>query len=127
GYWSIAVPLMFMGWGLPFFFIPTTGLALASVEPREMDNAAGLMNFLRTLSGAAAVSLVNTEWENATTRNHAELVGLTDRSGEVLQGLEASGMMPEAALRALDGMVTSQSVMLATNQVMLVIAVCFVF
>ncbi len=127
GYWSIAVPLMFMGWGLPFFFIPTTGLALASVEPREMDNAAGLMNFLRTLSGAAAVSLVNTGWENATTRNHAELVGLTDRTGEVLHGLEASGMAPEAALRALDGIVTGQSVMLATNQVMLVIAVCFVF
>lgn len=127
GYWSIAVPLMFMGWGLPFFFIPTTGLALASVEPREMDNAAGLMNFLRTLSGAAAVSVVNTEWENATTRHHAELVGLTDRTGEVLQGLQASGMPPEAALRALDGIVTGQSVMLATNQIMLAIAVCFVF
>ena len=127
GYWSIAVPLMLMGWGLPFFFIPTTGLALASVEPREMDNAAGLMNFLRTLSGAAAVSLVNTQWENATTRNHAELVGLTDRSGEVLQGLQGSGMAPEAALRALDGIVTGQSVMLATNQIMLAIAVCFVF
>jgi MFS transporter, DHA2 family, multidrug resistance protein len=127
GYWDIAIPLMLMGWGLPFFFIPTTGLALASVEPREMDNAAGLMNFLRTLSGAAAVSLVNTEWENATTRNHAELVGLTDRSGEVLHGFEASGMSSEAALRALDNVVTSQSVMLATNQIMMAIAVCFVF
>lgn len=66
GYWDIALP-MFMGFGLPFFFIPTTGLALASVEPHEMDNAAGLMNFLRTLSGAAAVSVVNTAWENGTT------------------------------------------------------------
>ncbi|MDH1702794.1 DHA2 family efflux MFS transporter permease subunit [Comamonas terrigena] len=126
GYWDIALPLMFMGFGLPFFFIPTTGLALASVEPQEMDNAAGLMNFLRTLSGAAAVSLVNTAWEDGTTRQHAELVGLTDRSGEVLQGLKASGMSPDAALSALDQLLTSQSVMLATNQIMFTIAICFV-
>jgi len=126
GYWDIALPLMFMGFGLPFFFIPTTGLALASVEPQEMDNAAGLMNFLRTLSGAAAVSLVNTAWEDGTTRQHAELVGLTDRSGEVLQGLKASGMSPDAALSALDQLLTSQSVMLATNEIMFTIAICFV-
>lgn len=126
GYWDIALPLMFMGFGLPFFFIPTTGLALASVEAQEMDNAAGLMNFLRTLSGAAAVSLVNTAWEDGTTRQHAELVGLTDRSGEVLQGLKASGMSPDAALAALDQLLTSQSVMLATNQIMFTIAICFV-
>lgn len=126
GYWDIALPLMFMGFGLPFFFIPTTGLALASVEMHEMDNAAGLMNFLRTLSGAAAVSLVNTAWEDGTTRQHAELVGLTDRTGEVLQGLKATGMSPDAALAALDQLVTSQSVMLATNQIMFIIAICFV-
>ena len=126
GYWDIALPLMFMGFGLPLFFIPTTGLALASVEPQEMDNAAGLMNFLRTLSGAAAVSLVNTAWEDGTTRQHAELVGLTDRSGEVLQGLRASGLSPDAALSALDQLLTSQSGMLATNQIMFTIAICFV-
>ncbi|MEN2429176.1 DHA2 family efflux MFS transporter permease subunit [Comamonas sp. F1-6] len=126
GYWDIALPLMFMGLGLPFFFIPTTGLALASVEPQEMDNAAGLMNFLRTLSGAAAVSVVNTAWENGTTRKHADLVGLSDASGEVLHGLQQSGMSPDAALSALDQLITSQSVMLATNQIMFIIAGGFV-
>ena len=125
GYWNIAVPLMMMGLGLPFFFIPTTGLALASVEPHEMDNAAGLMNFLRTLSGAAAVSIVNTQWENTTTREHAELVGLADRTGEVMQGLQQSGMSHEAALNAMDQIVTSQSVMLSTNHIMMVLSVCF--
>ena len=126
GYWDIALPLMFMGLGLPFFFIPTTGLALASVEPQEMDNAAGLMNFLRTLSGAAAVSMVNTAWENGTTRKHAELVGLSDAGGEVLHGLQQSGMSADAALSALDQLITSQSVMLATNQIMFIIAGGFV-
>ena len=75
-YWSVSLPLMLMGLGLPFFFIPLTGLALASVETHEMASAAGLMNFLRTLSGAFATSLITTVWDDQITRNHAELVGL---------------------------------------------------
>ena len=70
--------------------------------------------------------MVNTEWENETTRQHAELVGLVDRSGEVLQGLQQSGLTPQAALQTLDHLVTNQSVMLATNNIMTVIAICFV-
>ena len=49
-FWDVSLPLLVLGFALPFFFIPTTTLALASVEEREMDSAAGLMNFLRTLS-----------------------------------------------------------------------------
>ena len=83
GFWDISVPLMVMGLGLPFFFIPTTGLAMASVDEAEMANAAGLMNFLRTLSGAFATSMVTTAWQDQTTRQHAELVGLADADNSV--------------------------------------------
>lgn len=125
GFWDVAVPLMVMGFALPFFFIPSTGLALGSVEEREMDSAAGLMNFLRTLSGAFATSLVTTVWSNQTTRNHAELVGLADRDQSVQQLLVSNGSTPEAAHQVLDYLVTSQSVMLSTNQIMTVIGVIF--
>jgi len=125
GYWDIAMPLMFMGLGLPFFFIPTTGLAMASVEEREMDSAAGLMNFLRTLSGAFATSMVTTVWDNQISRNHAELVGLTDTDLSVQKMLESSGMAIDAVWGTIDSLVTSQSVMLATNQLMMGIAVAF--
>ena len=101
-FWDIAIPLMVMGFAMPFFFIPTTSLALASVEEREMDSAAGLMNFLRTLSGAFATSLVTTVWSNQITRNHAEIVGLVDRDGSVLSGLIQAGTPPDAALQMLD-------------------------
>jgi DHA2 family multidrug resistance protein len=125
GFWDVAFPLMVMGFGLPFFFIPTTGLALGSVEEREMDSAAGLMNFLRTLSGAFATSLVTTAWSDQTTRNHAELAGLADRDGSVRAMMGAGGMTPDAANQALDYLVTSQSVMLSTNQIMTVVGVMF--
>ncbi len=125
GFWDVALPLMVMGFALPFFFIPSTGLALGSVEEREMDSAAGLMNFLRTLAGAFATSLVTTVWSNQTTRNHAELVGLADRDQSVQTMLVSNGSSPEAAHQVLDYLVTSQSVMLSTNQVMTVIGVIF--
>src|SRR5215471_6464663 len=35
-YWQIARPLIVMGVGLPFFFVPLTALSLGSVEPDEM-------------------------------------------------------------------------------------------
>ena len=127
GFWDIAIPLMVTGLGLPFFFIPSTGIALGSVEEREMDSAAGLMNFLRTLSGAFATSLVTTVWGDQITRNHAELVGLADRDNSVHSLLGQSGFTPDAANQVVDYMVTSQSVMVSTNQVMTVIGFIFIF
>ena len=117
-YWWIALPILFLGFGLPFFFVPLTGLSLASVEEKEMASAAGLFNFLRTLSGAFATSIVNTAWEDKTNYNHAELAGLIDSSGAYARSMMESGMSPEMVRGVMDQLVTSQSVMLATNQIM---------
>ena len=125
GFWDVSIPLVAMGFALPFFFIPTTGLALSSVDEREMDSAAGLMNFLRTLSGAFATSLVTTAWDNKITYNHAELVGLADSDQSVRTLLEQAGMAADAVNQAIDYLITSQAVMLATNQLMTVIGVAF--
>ena len=124
-YWQIAVPLILMGFGLPLFFVPLTTLALGSVDERETASGAGLQNFLRTMSGAVTTSLVTTAWDDKTTTAHAELAGLVDRSGDTLQTLAGSGMSHDAALNQLNGMVQSQSVMIATNQLMFVVALAF--
>ncbi len=125
-FWDVSIPLMALGIGMPFFFVPTTGLALASVETHEMDSAAGLMNFLRTLSGAFATSMVTTVWADQITRNHAELVGLADSDHSVRALFDQSGMTSDMALQALDYLITGQATMLATNQVMMAIGVAFV-
>ncbi|WP_211364159.1 DHA2 family efflux MFS transporter permease subunit [Propionivibrio limicola] len=125
-YWQISMPLMAMGLGLPFFFVPLTGLALASVDHHEMASAAGLMNFLRTLSGAFATSLITTVWDDQITRNHAELVGLADSDQSVRAFLESSGMSADAVLQSLDRLVSGQAVMLATNQIMAAVGIAFI-
>ncbi len=124
-YWQISLPLVLMGIGLPLFFVPLTALALGSVDEHETASGAGLQNFLRTMSGAVTTSLVSTMWDGRITTAHAELSGLTDRSGETLSALTHSGFSFDAAIARLDAMVQSQSVMIATNQLMFVVAVAF--
>jgi len=124
-YWQISRPLLMMGLGLPFFFVPLTALALGSVEEHETASAAGLMNFIRTLSGAVATSIVQTTWEDKTTYMHAELAGLVDRSGAVTQAMSSAGTPVDVQLQTLDHLAQGQSVMLATNEIMLYVAVAF--
>lgn len=124
-FWDIAWPLLLQGIGMPFFFVPLTGLALSSVNPEEMESAAGLMNFMRTLSGAFATSVVTTSWEDQTRYIHAELAGLTDRLGDSLAILQQQGFSLEQARNLLDQQLQGQSVMLATNQIFLFTGIAF--
>jgi DHA2 family multidrug resistance protein len=126
-YWQIARPLIVMGVGLPFFFVPLTALALGSVEEKETASAAGLMNFLRTLSGAVATSVVTTMWEDKTNVMHAELAGLIDSAGDAARNLANGGMGMDAVRETLDRITQGQSVMLATNEIMGMVAVAFAF
>ncbi|HEY2836149.1 MAG TPA: DHA2 family efflux MFS transporter permease subunit [Rhizomicrobium sp.] len=124
-YWQIAIPLILMGIGLPLFFVPLTALALGSVDEAETASGAGLQNFLRTMSGAVATSLTTTAWDDKATHAHAELAGLVDKSGDTLAMLTGSGMSHDAAVSQLNNLVQSQSVMIATNQLMFVVAMAF--
>lgn len=124
-FWQISGPLLAMGLGLPFFFVPITSLALASVEEHEVAGAAGLMNFLRTLSGAVATSVVTTSWESKTQVMHAELSGMVDRTGEVAYTLAAGGLNAEQTRQVLDNLTQSQSVMLSTNEIMAFVSLAF--
>ncbi|RKT60832.1 DHA2 family multidrug resistance protein [Azonexus fungiphilus] len=126
GYWEIALPLMAMGLGLPFFFVPLTGLAMASVDEPEMASAAGLMNFLRTLSGAFATSLITTLWDDQTMVNHAELVAVSDSDQTLQRFFEGMGSTGETTLQNIDRLINAQAVMLATNQVMSIVAFSFI-
>lgn len=125
-FWQVALPLLIQGIAMPFFFVPLTGLALGSVNEAETASAAGLMNFMRTLSGAFATSLVNTSWENRATLNRAELAGMVDRNGEISALLSNSGFDSDTARGLIDQVVQAQSIMLSTNQVFWVSGLSFI-
>jgi DHA2 family multidrug resistance protein len=126
GFWQIAVWLLLAGAGLPMFFMPLTGLALGSVDPKDTAGAAGLMNFVRSLASAVAASIVSTLWENDATRSQANLAGAMQNTQSAFDGLTRHGMSPGEAVGAVTQLVQGEAVMLATNQVLLTCAFVFV-
>lgn len=125
-YMEICVPLFFMGVGMPMFYVPLTGVAMASVDEEETASASGLMNFVRTMSGAVATSLVTTVWEDKTKYAHAELANVVDGAHDLARVFPALGQYRELTRGVLDQIVTGQSLMLATNQLMTLLAIVFI-
>ena len=124
-HWQISIPMLYQGIGMPFFFVPLTALALSSVDSEEVAAAAGLMNFLRTLSGAMAVSIVTTAWEDRTNILRNDLVDKITVPDQIAS--MAGDMNESSALSLLDQLLQSQAVMLATNHIFLVVSCTFAF
>ncbi len=127
GYWNVALPHVLLGVAVPFFFIPLTGLALSSVKPQETASAAGLLNFARTVSGAFAVSITTTAWENTATAHHADLAGNLNDPNATLNSLRSLGLSAQQAVAGLDNIVQGQAVMVSTDHIFLISALMFVF
>lgn len=123
GFWDITIPLFFMGIGLPLYFVPLTGVAMGSVEEHEMASASGLMAFVRTIAGAFGTSIVTTAWEDNTRTAHAQLADIAGNSLPSLPGFSSS---TEAVRSVYDLLVTSQSLLLSTNRVTMLIGVVFI-
>lgn len=125
-YWMIVIPLFFMGVGMPMYYVPLTGLAMGSVNEEETASAAGLMNFVRTISGAFATSLVTTFWQDKSYTAHDQLAGIVDptQTASTLINV-APASIGQTGREALNMAVTGQSLMLATNGLMIAIAIVF--
>ena len=125
-YWMIVIPLFFMGVGMPMYYVPLTGLAMGSVGEKETASAAGLMNFVRTISGAFATSLVTTFWQDKSYAAHDQLAGIIDPAQTASALIAIAPAAPgQMGREALNMAVTGQSLMLATNGLMIAIAIIF--
>ena len=86
-----------------------------AAEAGETAAASGLINFLRTISGAIATAVVVSAWSSSAAASRSDVVSSLRRAPDFLARLSEGGMAPGQALGALDGLVQNQSVMLATN------------
>lgn len=125
-YWTIVLPLLVMGVGMPMYYVPITGLAMGSVEEHEMASAAGLMNFVRTIAGAFGTSLVTTSWQDRRYTAHDQLAGIVDPTGELSVLVDNTpSLLGQFGRELFDLAVSGQSMQLATNGLMLSIAAIF--
>lgn len=124
-FWTLALPQLIQGAGMPFFFIPLNTLALGAVEEEETASAAGVMNFLRTMAGAVAVAISTTLWYDAAQYKRSELSGVLHGAQGTIDGLAARGFSSEQARLIVSQMVDKESVALATGQTFVMASAIF--
>ena len=124
-FWTLALPQLIQGAGMPFFFVPLTTIALGAVEEEETASAAGVMNFLRTMAGAVAVAVSTTLWYDGAQEKRAGLSAVLNGARMTIDQLTARGFSVEQARLIISQMVDRESVALATGQTFLLAACVF--
>lgn len=135
GTWEIMGAQGLRGFALMFLFLPVNQLSLGTL-PREMlKNASGLFNTMRNLGGAVGIALLGTllttrthvHWlhlaENVTWSRPAVTQEVTLMTQLFTQKLGPSGA--GAVVRELGGLVQREAAVLAFNDVLLVMGLCF--
>jgi DHA2 family multidrug resistance protein len=125
-FWTLAFPQMLQGFGMPFFFIPLTTIALSAVDPEETASAAGVMSFLRTMAGAIGTSVATTMWANNAVVARSEMVG-TMNSEATSEALQGAGFSLDQVRGIVEQTVQQESLTLAINHMFLLSAAAFVF
>jgi DHA2 family multidrug resistance protein len=124
-YWSLAIPQMLLGLGIPFFIVPLTTIALGAVEPGETASAAGVMSFLRTIAGAVGISVSTTLYNNNAIVARSEIVSNLN-SDQTSSSLQAAGFSMEQVRGAIEQMAVQESYATAITQILQLSAVVFV-
>lgn len=124
-FWTLALPQLIQGAGMPFFFIPLTTLALGAVREEEVASAAGVMNFLRTMSGAIGTAIVTTLWYDGAQGIRHQLSGHLNGVEQNMQALQAHGLSVEQSRQFVSQLVDGQSNALSTGSIFVTAALTF--
>ncbi|HEX9241047.1 MAG TPA: DHA2 family efflux MFS transporter permease subunit [Anaeromyxobacter sp.] len=128
---GITHPIMLQGIGFSFLFVPLTTAALANVPRTKLADATGLNSLLRQVGASMGLAVFATLLSRYGVQAKAALAShltldrpeVQERLAALLQGFQARGFDPvsarEMALRALDGLVTRQAMVIAFEQVLL--------
>ncbi len=127
---GITHPIMVQGIGFSFLFVPLTTAALSEVPRAKLADATGLNSLLRQVGASMGLAIFATLLSRYGVEARSALVAhVTPDRVEVLgriaaleAGFRGKGFDPvsahEAALRALDGTVTRQAMVIAFERVL---------
>ncbi len=130
--------LFIRGLGLGFLFTPINNVAYGALEPRDAQQASGLINLARQLGGSFGIAVLNTYVTNHTQLHRVDLLNyvysynprVLERLHMVASGLMAHGYSAldaqRAAVGVLDQMLMRQATMLAFNDAWMLILISFV-
>jgi len=134
---GIVDAILVQGVGFSLLFVPLTTTALSQIPRARLADATGLNSLLRQVGASMGLAVFATLLSRHTVQARAALAAhvtldrpeVQARLGALLSGFQARGFGPvearEAALRALDGTVTRQAVVLSFQHVLLLTGILF--
>ena len=127
---QLAMPRFVMGLGLALFFLPLNQIIMAGVSHAELASAAGLANFVRTISGSIATAACVFLWNDRSEYHYARLVeNVTPDSAawaDYQAQLAAQGIHGDTALATTSQILQTQAWTLGVNDLFHALAFLFV-
>lgn len=128
-------PLALRGFGMMFVMVPVTNVALGTLAPAVLKNASGLYSLMRNLGGAFGLALINTmvtdrgaahrlHLSEAVASGRPQASAAVQRMSDVLSARLGENA-DLAALSRVRAMVQREALVLAYNDVLLVMAALF--
>ncbi len=134
---DVRFALLMRGLGLGFLFAPINNAVYGSINPKDAQQASGLINLARQLGGSFGIAILGTYLTNQTQYHRVELVSRVYSGSQILQertraiqanlvghGLSAADAQ-RAALGQIDRSLMRQAAILAYNNAWLLILVSF--
>jgi DHA2 family multidrug resistance protein len=136
GFWELFVPQAVRGFALMFCYLPANLIALSSVPPDKLKNAAGLYNLTRDLGGAIGLATIGTIMNNRLHFHWNRLIeDINPARMAVTQFIETQtnrfdtlipGDPSHLAMKQLAALVQREALVLTYNDVLLLIGGVFV-
>ena len=137
GFAELLVPQALRGFALMFCYLPANLIALGTVPPDQLKNAAGLYNLTRDLGGAIALAALGTIMNVRLHFHWNRLIeDINPARSAVQQFLESqsnrfegliTGDAGRAAIKLLAGVVQREALVLTYNDALMAIGVVFIF
>ena len=130
--------LLIRGFGLGFLFAPINNAVYVSINPKEAQQASGLINLARQLGGSFGIAILGTYLSNRIQAHRIDLIthiyhgnaALEQRVHMLSANLVTHGMSTDMAERAaysqVNRMVMRQATMLSYNDAWMLILLAFV-
>jgi DHA2 family multidrug resistance protein len=110
------------GFGAGLTFPAAMNYTMSKLKPDEVAGGSGMIGFVRTIGIAFATALLSTAWHDAAIVNRAGVVERINGPQGIAQ-IEGVGIPAHQTLGMLDRIVQEQAVMLATNDIYIMLAV----
>jgi DHA2 family multidrug resistance protein len=135
GFWEMALPLGLRGAGTMCAMLAVNQVALGTLPPSMLKGASGLYNLMRNLGGAVALAVINTMVQDRSYQHRAQVdeavgwgrVGATQFVDNLTLALTPrfQGDVDLAVLRRIAAMVQREALVLAYNDVLVLMALLF--